>query len=182
MKKGTKIFLSIFLVLTIIFAGISWWWFGFFYSTSSYHYKQVSQYEYNPLPTIESLPEHKSVKYKYFKDYMGVFESEAYTMIVKYNKETYEKQKATLYEPFEKICDWTNTDDENDYPLEKKVTTPFDFKGFSFVMYSDEYPKIIYFVGTNDKTNQIAYIYFSDHDLDEISRPYSVFIDENCGW
>lgn len=181
MKKGTKIFLSIFLVVLFVFAGILWWWCGFFYSTSSFFYKQQSQYEYNILPTVDSLPEYKSVKYKYFHDYMGVFESEAYTLIVKYDEETYEKQKSTLYKPFEELCDWTNTD-EYDYPLEKKETKPFNFKDFSFVMYSDDYPHYIYFIGTNDKTNQIAYIYFLDHDLDEISRPYSVFIDESCGW
>ena len=69
MKKGTKIFLSIFLIIAIILGCLIWWWCGFFYSTSSYFYNQVSQNEYNPLPTIESLPEHKSVKYKFFKDY-----------------------------------------------------------------------------------------------------------------
>ena len=179
MKKGIKIFLSIFLVLTIIFAGISWWWFGFFYSTSSYFYNQVSSYEYIALPTIDTLPEHKSVKYKYFKDYMGVFESEAYTMIVKYDEETYENQKKTIYEPLKNIEDLYLPNDEDEI---KRNTSPIEFDGFSFEMYSVDYPKAIYFVGTNDETNQIAYIYFVDHDLDEISEPYSVFIDESCGW
>ncbi len=182
MKKGIKIFLSIFLVITIIFAGLFWWWSGFFYSTSSRYYKEISSSEYSPLPTVDSLPEHISVKYKYFKDYMGIWESKAYTMIVEYNEETYKKQKATLYESYEKLCDWTNTDDENDYPLEKKETIPFEFKEFFFVMYSDDYPHNIYFIGTNDKTNQIAYIYFYDHDLDYIGKSYSEFLDENCGW
>lgn len=182
MKKRTKIFLSIFLVITIILAGLFWWWCGFFYSTSSYFYKQVSNSEYSPLPTIDSLPEHKSVKYKYFKDYMGIFESEAYTMIVEYDEETYNNQKIVIYEPFEALTDWTDTDEDAWYPEKKKDTTPFEFKDFSFMMYSDDYPHYIYFIGTNDETNEIAYIYFADHDLDEISKPYSVFIDESCGW
>lgn len=173
MKKGVKIFLSIFFVVLLLFSALLWWWCGFFYSTSSYHYKQVSQYEYSPLPTIGSLPEHKSVKYKYFKDYMGIFESEAYTMIVKYDEETYKNQSKVIYEPFENI--------EDGYKV-KRNTSPIELDGFSFEMYSIDYPKAIYFVGTNDETNQIAYIYFVDHDLDYISEPYSVFIDESCGW
>ena len=34
----------------------------------------------------------------------------------------------------------------------------------------------------NDKTNEIAYIFFEDTDLDEINMPYSMFINSYCGW
>ncbi len=179
MKKGTKIFLSIFLIIAIILGCLIWWWCGFFYSTSSYFYNQVSQNEYNPLPTIASLPEHKSVKYKFFKDYMGVFESEAYTMIVKYDEDTYNAQKNIIYEPFEK----TEEIFIGYQPEElTRNTSPIELDGFSFEMFSKDFPKIIYFVGTNDDTSEIAYILYEDHDLDEISEPYSVFIDKCCGW
>lgn len=181
MKKGTKIFISVFLAITIILSALLWWWCGFFYSTNSYFYKQVSNSEYNALPTIESLPEHRDVKYKYFKDYMGVWESEAYTMIVEYDDETYNNQKNVVCEPFEALTDWTDFD-ENDYPIVKKVTSGIELNGFSFKMYSTDYPHKIFFIGANDDANQIAYIYFEDHDLDSISEPYSDFIDKSCGW
>lgn len=179
MKKGTKIFLSIFLV-TIILVGIFLIWdtFGSYYSTNKKHYESATS-EYL-LPAIDTLPEHKSVKYKYYEDWFLAFSSRAYSMIVKYDEETYENQKKIIYEPYENIneCEFSN-DEQN---IVKRNNESINVDGFSFEMYSENYPKCIYFIGTNDKTNEIAYIYFEDTDLDDISMPYSWFIETYCGW
>lgn len=179
MKKFIKIFGITSLVLTIILGCLFWWWAGFSYSTSSRYYAQMSNSEFYSLPTIESLPKHESVKYKYFNDRMGIFDSKAYTMIVEYDEDTYKAQKDIVYETFEEIEEIFIG-----YQPEEltRNTSPIELDGFSFEMFSRDFPKIIYFVGTNDETNEIAYILYEDHDLDSISVPYSTFIDQCCGW
>ncbi len=179
MKKGIKIFLSIFLITIIVFLFVLIWdLFGFKYSTNPKHYKEVAQEHI--LPNIEDLPRHKSVKYKYYQKNFLIFFSSAYSMIVKYDEDTYNNQKAILYEPYENINEM-ETSNETDNPIQRN-NEPIIVDEFSFEMYSEWYPHCIYFIGTNDKTNQIAYIYFEDMDLDTIDLPYSWFIELYCGW
>lgn len=179
MKKGTKIFLSIILV-TVILVGTFLIWdnFGFYYSTKSKYYESATSEHL--LPAVGTLPEYKSVKYKYYENWFLAFSSKAYSMIVKYDEETYENQKKVIYEPYENINEYEFSNEEQN--IVKRNLEPINVDRFSFEMYSEWYPKCIYFIGTNDKTNEIAYIYFEDTDLDDISMPYSMFINTYCGW
>lgn len=180
MKKGTKVFLSIILV-TVILVGtfLIWDTFGFYYSTNSKHYESATK-EYT-LPAVDTLPEYKSVKYKYYEDWFLAFSSKAYSMIVKYDENTYKNQKEILYEPYENINEFEIVNSETDHQITRNFE-PIIVDDFTFEMYSEWYPKCIYFIGVNDKTNEIAYIYFEDTDLDEINMPYSMFINSYCGW
>lgn len=180
MKKAIKIILIVVLVIAIIVSGLfAWNLFGFRASTKSEYYEEIASAS-DYLPTVDSLPEHKSVEYKYFEDHMLIFTSQAYTMIVEYDEDTYKSQRNIAHLPFENIDNWTTYDGEVN-----RVTTnidPIELDGFSFKMYSEWYPKYIYFIGINDETNQVAYIYFEDTDLDVIDMPYSTFIRTYCGW
>ncbi len=180
MKKAIKIILIVILVIAIIAGGIFIWdLFGFHISTKAKYYEEIAV-EDDYLPTVNSLPEHKSVEYKYFQKNMLIYVSQSYTMIIEYDEETYKVQKEIAHLPFENIDKWTTYDGKENHVTTN--TSPIELDGFSFKMFSEYYPKEIYFIGTNDETNQIAYIYFEDIDLDEITEPYSLFIDMYCGW
>lgn len=180
MKKALKIILIVILIIALIAGGLFVWQiFGSFKSNSAKYYEELADTS-QLLPTADSLPEHISVEYKYFEDYMLIFTSKAYTMIVEYDKETYNTQKQIAHLPFENIDELTTYNGKEDEIITN--TSPIELDGFSFKMYSEWYPKFIYFIGVNDETNQIAYIYFEDIDLDSISVPYSTFIDQYCGW
>ncbi len=180
MKTAVKIILIVILVVSIIIGSLFIWdLFGFRASTKSKYYEEVAATD-DYLPTIDSLPEHKSVKYKYYQNSMLAFVSYSYTMIVEYDEAIYNSQKDIAHLPFENIDKWTTYDGQ-----ENHITTNIDLielDGFSFKMFSEYYPKEIYFIGTNDETNQVAYIYFEDTDLDVIDMPYSTFIRTYCGW
>lgn len=180
MKKAIKIILIVILVIAIIFGGLFIWdLFGFRISTKAKYYEEIaSGSEY--LPTADSLPEHKSVEYKYYQKNMLIFMSQSYTMIVEYDEETYKSQKDVAHLPFENINEFISSYEDEEEIVTNKETIELD--GFSFKMYSEFFPKYIYFIGFNDETNQIAYIYFEDSDLDVIDEPYSTFIRTYCGW
>ena len=178
MKKVIKIILIVVLAISVVVGSIFiWYLFGSFKSSNPKYYNEIAEESYY-LPTADSLPKHISVKYKYFEDYMLIFTSKAYTMIVKYDEETFNLQKDVIYLPFEN-SDETNPNNKEDFITN---TSPIELDGFSFKMYSDFYPKYIYFIGVNDEKNEIAYIFFDDIDLDEIDTPYDVFIETSCGW
>ena len=178
MKKGFKNILIVLLIISIIGASIfAWNLFGFSISTKSKYYEEVATRS-NYLPTADSLPEHISLEYKYYEDYMFIFTSHAYTMIIEYDEKTYSSQKDVAHLPFENIDEWTSSAEEELVTN----TTPIELDGFTFKMYSEWFPKFIYFIGFNDETHQIAYIYFEDNDLGSISVPYSEFIRTSCGW
>lgn len=180
MKKAIKIILIVILILAIVVGGFfAWCMFGSRTSTKSTYYEEIATTD-GGLPTVDSLPEHISVEYKYFEDYMLIFTSKAYTMIIEYDEDIYNEQKEIAHLPFENIDEWTTYNREDDEIITN--TSPIELDGFSFKMFSEYYPKEIYFIGTNDETNQIAYIYFEDDDLDTISVSYSTFIRNSCGW
>lgn len=180
MKKAIKIILIVILILAIIVGSLFIWdLLGFRVSTKSKYYEELA-ISNKYLPTANSLPEHISVEYKYFQQNMLIFVSYSYTMIVEYDENTYNEQKEIAHLPFENIDEFTTYNGDDNEIITN--TSPIELDGFSFKMYSEFYPKYIYFIGTNDETNQIAYIYFEDTDLDVIDEPYSTFIKTYCGW
>lgn len=73
---------------------------------------------------------------------------------------------------------------------DKSIETVFFTDGYQFRLLSvskyrksedDEFPEDFYLIGFNDERNQIAYIYFTDPDLDTI-EDFSQFLSADCGW
>ena len=109
--------------------------------------------------------------YKYHS--MAIFSQEAYTTIVKYDKDNFESKKSNI-ESNHKFYS-VPVDDEEAEPA-------FSYEDFSFrVEVSDWYPKEMNLVGINEATNEIAFITFYDYDLDTIDD-YKEFLDYYCGW
>lgn len=104
---------------------------------------------------------------------MAIFSQEAYTTIVKYDKDNFQSQKSNI-ESNHKFYS-VPVDDGDAEPI-------FSYEGFSFrVELSDWYPKEMNLVGINDSTNEIAFITFYDYDLDTIDD-YEEFLEYYCGW
>ena len=121
---------------------------------------------------FEKFGEYKNISnYKYHS--MAIFSQEAYTTIIKYDKDNFQSKKSNI-ESNHKFYS-VPVDDEEAEPV-------FLYEGFSFrVEISDWYPKEMNLVGINEATNEIAFITFYDYDLDTIDD-YKEFLDYYCGW
>lgn len=121
---------------------------------------------------FKKFGEYESISnYKYHS--MSIFQQEAYTTILKYNKDNFDAEKSKI---------------ENSYkfytmPIENEEAEPvFSYEGFDFrTEISDWYPKEMNLVGINEESHEIAYVSFQDYDLDSISD-YEEFLDYYCGW
>lgn len=113
---------------------------------------------------FEQFGSYESISnYKYYST--GIFQQEAYTTILKYDKETFERLKNEINE--------TNT-----FYNDKNFTTEnFDFR----IKTSKLYPKELNLIGINDESHEIAYVSFKDYDLDDISS-LDGFLYYYCGW
>ena len=121
---------------------------------------------------FEKFGKYESIEsYKYHS--MAIFSQEAYTTIVKYDKDNFESKKSNIESNHQFYS--VPVDDEEAEPV-------FLYEGFSFrVEISDWYPKEMNLVGINEATNEIAFITFYDYDLDTIDD-YKEFLDYYCGW
>lgn len=110
---------------------------------------------------------------------MLMFESDAYVLKVTYGDEVFDRQK-----------DYIN----NNYVMQEKVyenrterEASFTLDGFYFRMLSQNeyklyYPKTIAFIGVSEESNEIAYVFYGDVDLDYIGSSFPDFLIEDCGW
>lgn len=121
---------------------------------------------------FEKFGEYKNISnYKYHS--MAIFSQEAYTTIIKYDKDNFQSKKSNI-ESNHKFYSVPVDDGE--------AESIFSYEGFSFrVELSDWYPKEMNLVGINESTNEIAFITFYDYDLDTIDD-YEEFLEYYCGW
>lgn len=121
---------------------------------------------------FEKFGEYKNISnYKYHS--MAIFSQEAYTTIIKYDKDNFQSKKSNI-ESNHKFYS-VPVDDGEAEPI-------FSYEGFSFrVELSDWYPKEMNLVGINEETREIVYVSFQDYDLDSISD-YNEFLEYYCGW
>lgn len=171
MKKRTKILLTILgtiLALFIIVCGTL-----FYFACGSYTRRSINVYkelcvEHEVLPELNELGEYSDIKFRHFHQNYAIFCSDSYTLKVIYDDENYELQKNLLdttymfqSEPIE--------NDINEYFDPYFTYDGFDFRILSLRNYSKMvYPKSLYFIGTDDTTNTIAYLYFEDKDIDSL--------------
>lgn len=166
-----KVILSVLILLVTLFIFL---FFSFFGVTVEFRAfdgaKEINEY-YTDFD-FDKFGEYESISnYKYHA--MSIFQQEAYTTILKYNKENFAKEKSNI---------------ENNYrfytePVEKEGSEPiFSYEDFDFrVEISDWYPKELYLIGINNESCEIAYVYFQDYDLDEVSD-FKDILDYYCGW
>ena len=168
---------SFILILTLV----SFAFLGFFGPTVEFrsfeNAEEINEY-YNKNDSLnddfdfEKFGEYKNISnYKYHS--MAIFSQEAYTTIIKYDKDNFQSKKSNI-ESNHKFYS-VPVDDGEAEPI-------FSYEGFSFrVELSDWYPKEMNLVGINESTNEIAFITFYDYDLDTIDD-YEEFLEYYCGW
>lgn len=134
------------------------------------------------LPQMKELEPYEDYRFDYTATRMAFFQSHAYILIVSYDTETYLHKKAQLEQDYTYLTDTFQGEKETEYHQPH-----FDLDGFHFRAvqagqrdYADV--KCIFFTGTSDDRNEIAFIYFHDQDLDFISPDLATFVVENTGW
>lgn len=116
-----------------------------------------------------------------------VFESKAYTLLCSYNDEEYQQLITSMEDRYRFRTEPIGTGCFDDKHLETKIN-PYTMIGDDCfrIFYpedGDDFPfyKECLLVMKNDVEHQIAYIVFSNLDLD-MADSLAEFIYENCGW
>lgn len=128
---------------------------------------------YEPYIETDSYGEYEDiVHYHYFST--GLFWQHAESKILKYNSENFKKETERINTEmsfYEKAV-------EEDEPV-----PVFTIEGFDFRLRKEclLYPKEMYFVGINEARKEIAYVEFSDYDLDSVWEFYEL-LNNDCGW
>lgn len=136
------------------------------------------------MPTVGELVEYKDFHTLFHHGTSAPFEWDAYTLIVDYYIGNYEDMKKTVTEQYafeaSRITDKTG----------ESIDTVFYTDGYQFRLLNvskyrksedDEFPEDFYLIGFNDERQKIAYLYFTDPDLDTI-EDFPQFLSADCGW
>ena len=127
------------------------------------------------MPTLDELGNYKKADhYDYFSQSFGVFTNDADTLIVYYDSEEYQKQKASL---------------DNNYVFQETEMTAYGHScmpfapidGYYFRALPVNYPKEMVLIATNDQECSISYTAFYNSDYDYIES-LEEFLLIDCGW
>ena len=138
--------------------------------------------EFDCMPTLDELGNYTKVEhYDYFSSTFGIFTCDADTLIVYYNSDEYQKQKALL---------------DNKYVFQEAGMTAsqytcmpstkigsYSFRTLNIKEYNSEidYPQKMVFIATNEQDCSISYTAFYDDDIDYIESLEN-FLLNDCGW
>ena len=135
------------------------------------------------MPSAESLGAPDDALFMYYRRSCAIFRSDCDSLILTYSPEEYAARTAEL----------DRQDLFHTKPLSTQFHTPevplypeFDWEGWHLRYLKMDgtplcYPTEMVLVGTNDRESSIAWIYFTDFDLDWISS-HEDFLLEDCGW
>ena len=129
----------------------------------------------------------ESIEYHTVSKSALIFESRAWILLCQYNGDEYEKAFASLDERFRFRTEPLGTGYYDDHHAEI-VDDPYTVIGderFRMLVPGDGdlsyFYKGCFLIMTNDAKHQIAYIAFSDDDLD-MTKSLEALITEYCGW
>lgn len=185
MNKPTKRNITLFIITIILIVGMLSYCtlrvIKYIDSRNIEHYKELTQ-SVDIMPKLNELGNYEDYSFKYHKDSHFIFFMEqAYTLKVTYDDENYEKEKEALEDKYiyrsKKFTSYGENNKEPYFSIDS-----FEFKILSDAYESLGYPKDIIFVGTSDEENTIAYVYFTDTDLDYIDTSFEEFLRNSCGW
>lgn len=135
------------------------------------------------MPKLEDFEGADDVEYCSFYSVFGIFfDSYSHMLKLSYDSSAYEDECLRIDEKYQFFSDNPSehfTDNTNE-------TSIFEVADYSFQMlkptaYTNDYPHDIIFIGRNDATSQIIYIWFIDYDLDYI-YDFEDFIYKDCGF
>ena len=131
-------------------------------------YRTELHYAEEFLPSQNEFSNTKAVHFSYQKNFMLMFISKTVAVTVQYAPEEYLRAKESITQRYEFLDAPMLQRGDNNYILDNAFT----YKGYDFRVVSYGYGGCKYFgmVGTNDDTCSIAYLYYSDTDLDYIAQ------------
>lgn len=154
------------------------------------HYEQnevAAQYtevhdKVDAMPNLDEIGTPLKTDYFVFQREEYIFCWHTYTLVCTYDSSEYEQQKALIEQNYV-----FQAADLEEFGY---TCSPYDeLDGFTFRALSCEgeykylqWPKYMAFIGTNDETRQIVYMYYDDSDIDYFDGTLEEFIDKNCGW
>ena len=129
----------------------------------------------------------ESTEYHMFIWSAAIFESRSWILLCQYNGEEYERSVASVEERFSFRTEplGTGYDDDNHAEIVDDPYTAIGDERFRVLVPGDGdssyFYKECFLIMTNDAKHQIAYIAFSDPDLDS-AESLEALITEYCGW
>lgn len=136
------------------------------------------------LPKLDELGKYEEANFKFYRNNMLIFKSDAYILKVSYDEEHYTKQKDLLSEKYiyqtEPISDGYDGITFLNEP--SFVIDTFEMNLLSNQEYGMIYPHELIFIGASDEKKTITYVYYFNQDLDYIDRPFKDFLKSDCGW
>ncbi|MBQ8057684.1 MAG: hypothetical protein IJ275_05050 [Ruminococcus sp.] len=185
-KRFLKILLSVLIfalfISSFLVAGI----FGIFEELDVHKNEKVqSHYSANVecMPSLSELSQTESIEYYDYHSSMlaGFVTCDCDTLICQYSEDEYLLQKELLDENyvFQKEPLIAMPDEPKCEPVIE--VDGYTFRALSVDGYSLIYPKEVIFIATNDKKNEILYMYFCDIELDYIES-MEEFILNDCGF
>ena len=137
---------------------------------------------YTFLPTSDQLGNYEDLQFKHQKVESFLFNSDSYILKVKYAKEAFQLEKYNV-EKTHKFQETAVSQGDN----AKKLDASFFLDGFQFTMlsleeYKLDFPNCFAFIGINEETRTICYVFYSDPDLEHIGSGFDEFLVKECGW
>ena len=162
--------LSVILVIVAL-----WSVFGSVTKTDLKYYEQLTN-EVTILPKLSELKNSETINFKYYYKNNLIFGSDAYTLSVKYDEDTYFNEKKELETKY--------TFHLSDMYNKSSIFYMDSFRFQALSLENDEisYPKRLMFIGTSDKLNEIVYVFYRNDDLDYIEFSFDYFFKKECGW
>ncbi len=183
MKKRTIIMIAIAVAVFAFFGVVGYALFGSNKNSTDEisYYRELSLGEGNvicafDLPTLDELGPYETQRFDHTAYRKSIFVSYSYSLILGYNEGEYAEKKTWLMDAYPTLDIGAMED-------KKGPAVQFEMDGFDFrAIEGKEYPKHMMFIGTCDETQEIAIIYYSDTDLDCISRAIVELLTEETGW
>ncbi len=120
------------------------------------------------MPDLDDIGDYKDIEYFIRKD-EGIFPEYSMQLLVKYDEESFLKEKERLESAYTYLSEPQKLDGENNYytiPIEEFSGAGFNFK--IAVFENTVYPKNFGMVGISDENFEIAYLWIYASDLDYI--------------
>lgn len=182
---SAKITLSVLISIAFAIAYLALSFFGKFIILSHYENEELSTGFVDIVNVNKTMPSFSEIAnpekmkyYDYFSSQFGIFTCDVNALVCQYDKDTFLSQKKFLDEKYN--FEQQTITDIYGYTCETTATINDYF--FRILSAKDSnYPKNVFLIATNDITNEVVYMSFSDDDLDYIVS-LTEFINEDCGW
>ena len=153
--KTIIICIIVFLIAALVQALICY--FAFFMDIkvhNTWFYNQAQVNSGGRMPEIAEFEPYNDLKFTLYNERFAIFQSFGYTLVADYDSDEYAEKKSYFMKKGEIEKSFTH----GDFDMIRLKSTPNEWA----------FPKLAYYYGFNDDTNQIVFVRFTDQDIDGI--------------